>query len=95
MNNKKSICKCNIQGDILLLELKEEQIFPNIVIVKKAFNLDILKCYIFLFSKEGLRKNLGSYIILIIFLLYIILAIYFYLFGYNSLCNQINELLQN
>ena len=95
-NNKNSICKCKIQDEIiLLLKNNEENILSNIINEKSEINLSILKCYIFLFSKKGLNKNFGFYIFLIILIIYIILAIGFYLKGYDLLCNQINELLDN
>ena len=95
-NNKISICKCEVQGDIiLLLKNTEEKILSNIKNEKRKLNLNIMKCYQFLFLKGGLNKNIGFYINLIILILYIFLTIVFYLKGYDLLCNQINELLNN
>ena len=90
-NYKKSICKCQIQGDILQLK-NNENTTNKIINEKKLLNLNIMSCYKLLFSKNGLIKNIGNYIIFIITVIYIILTIYFYLKGYNLLSNKINEL---
>jgi len=91
---KKVLCQCSKSSDrIIISEINKTELlfmFPN---EKKSINLDILKCKKLLFSKNGLIKNLGSYIIIFIILLYIYSAIYFYLKGYDLLCNQINEIL--
>ena len=52
-----------------------------------------MKCYNLLFSKEGLIINFGNYIISFIILLYIGSAIFFYFKGYDLLCDEINEIL--
>lgn len=44
-----------------------------------------MKCYKTLFSKNGLINNIGSYILLIIFLFFIVSSIIFYLKGYNKI----------
>ena len=65
----------------------------NIDISKSITNLKVLTCYKLLFSKEGLIKNIGSYIFLLILILYLILAFLFYSKGFDYLCNHINEIL--
>ena len=49
-----------------------------------------MKCYKNIFSIDGLKKNIGSYIILFIILLLIISCIYFYCKGYKYIFNIIN-----
>ena len=51
-----------------------------------------MKCYKILFSKEGFIYNIGSYIILTIILIYILLTIFFYLKGYKSFKNEIRKI---
>ena len=93
-NNKKVICQCKLQNGISLLSQINNNNLLNSVINKKSLtNLNLMKCYKIIFSKEGLIKNIGSYIILLIIFLFIILAIAFYFKGYDYLCNQINEIL--
>ena len=94
IKTKKSICKCKIQGDIISFDkIYEEEKKRTIINVKRKTNLNIMKCYKNLFTKEGLLKNIGSYIFLIIIFLYIILSIAFYYKGYDFLCHQIDILL--
>ena len=45
-------------------------------------NIDIIKCYNTLFSKEGLLTNIGNYILLFSIILCIITSIIFYKCGY-------------
>ena len=51
-----------------------------------------MKCYYTLFSKNGIKYNIGSYIILFIILLFIISIIFFCKCGYHFLEEKINEL---
>ena len=93
-NKKMVICQCKIQGIISLLSKINNINLINYAINKKYLtNLNIMKCYKIVFSKEGLIKNFGNYLITSIIFIYIILAIAFYLKGYNFLCIQINEIL--
>ena len=91
--NKKSICLCEFQERILFSDINYEQLVNNFTIMERKTNFDILKCYKLLFLDKGLIKNAGSYIILLIIILYIISGIYFYLKGYDIICNQINDIL--
>ena len=93
-NKKKAICQCKVQNEIKFfsinyIELLEKD-FRN---YKRISNLDIMKCYYILFSLKGLVKNSGNYILISIIILYIISAIIFYVKEYNSLCIQINKIL--
>ena len=90
MINKTVICQCKIQNGITL---NDKKMLLNIDISKSITNLEVLTCYKLLFSKEGLIKNIGSYIFLLILILYIIFAFLFYSKGFDYLCNQINEIL--
>ena len=56
-------------------------------------NLEVLKCPHAAFCKEGLITNIGSYISLLIILLFIILCIIFYKKDFNKLKKQINNIL--
>ena len=93
--NKKSICLCEFQERILFSDINYEQLVHNFSIIERKTNFDILKCYKLLFLEKGLIKNAGNYIILLIIILYIISGIYFYLKGYDIICNQINDILNS
>ena len=94
--SKKVTCNCKIQDRIKLSsEFDTNDLFFKFDIKKKATNFELLKCYNLLFTKEGLMKNFGNYIILLVLVLYIGSAIFFYKIGYNLLLTQINNLLKN
>ena len=94
--NKKVTCNCKIQDRIKMSsEINTNDLLFKFDNKKRATNFEILKCYNFLFSKEGLAKNIGNYIILLVLLLYIGSAIFFYMKGYDLLLTQINDLLKN
>ena len=88
--NKNAICQCKIQNGITL---DDKRMLLNVDISKSITSLKVVKCYKLLFSKEGLIKNIGSYIFLLILILYLILAFLFYNKGFDYLCNHINEIL--
>ena len=91
--NKKVSCLCQIQNGLSLsTEINKNELLYNFFITKKSTNFDVLKCYKLLFSKRGLIQNIGSYIILVIIFINIILAIIFCLKEYTIICNHINDI---
>ena len=94
-SNKKVICKCEIKDRILISDINKENLLFKIVNNKRITNFNILKCCKLVFSIKGLSKNVGNYLIILIIILYIVSAIYFYFKGYNIICNQINEILND
>ena len=89
-DNKIVACQCKAKNgitlneDILLNKLKNSKIY---------LNLNVLKCVKLVFTKKGLFKNMGNYIILPIIILHLISIIYFYLKGFNLINNQIQALI--
>ena len=53
-----------------------------------------MKCINLLFSKEGLKRNIGSYILLIIIFLYIILVILFKTKEFSKLKKIIKDIVK-
>jgi len=93
-NNKTVKCLCQVQPGITLYkDINKQQIINSITNIKREINLNVMRCYNLLFSKEGLITNFGNYIISFIILLYIGFATFFYFKGYDLLCNEINEIL--
>ena len=93
---KKSFCKCQIQERISLLsEINKEELIYKFFLVKNITNFYVLKCFNLLFSKEGFAKNIGSYFIIFILLIYIISAIFVYVKGYSLFLEQINNILDS
>ena len=66
---KKAKCECNINDEMPtiqeVIENKKDLIF-SFLDIKNATNFLIMKCFHKLFTSEGLKKNIGSYIILMI-----------------------------
>ena len=60
--------------------------------IKSLINLNVMKCYSFLFTSEGLLFNIGSYILLAIIFLNIILLIVFIKKGYKNLFYKIYKI---
>ena len=92
--NKTVMCLCQFRSGIILNTYINKMQILNLIINKKnKLNLNVMKCFNLLFSKEGLISNFGNYILSLIILLYIGSALFFYFKGYDSLCNEINEIL--
>ena len=54
-----------------------------------------MKCVYTLLTKNGLIKNIGSYILFFTILLFLISAILFYKCGYNLLEDNINKIIES
>ena len=92
ITNKKAICICDMnkyqptitelsnQNDLFYYEFEEK----NGVVT--------MKCYKTLFTKEGLIRNIGSYILFFIILLFMASIILFYKCGYNLLEDKISKI---
>ena len=81
---KKVICDCKIKTLFNIYDkLDKKELFKKFSNYKKIFNIEVIKCYILLFSKNGLIFNLGNYIISFIIFFQIILSIIFFSKGYN------------
>ena len=91
-NNQKASCECGIKyQQIVISELVDEN---NIVTYNFTNKNDMItmKCYQTLFTKDGLIKNIGSYIMLFINALIITSGILFYKCGYYMLEENISEI---
>ena len=96
--NKYTLCDCEIKKEI---NIRDDYIFDKDKFIKsllfsdiKSFlNLDVMKCYYILFKKSGLIRNIGNYILLFSFFIYIITIIIFLSKGYKSIINQINNII--
>ena len=95
--SKKSqvICNCSIKDGISLSSKYNMSELIYKLPIKKSKIIDIFKCHKLLFSKDGLIKNIGNYIILLIIIIYIIFTFIFFLKEYTSICDQINQLLKS
>jgi len=99
-NTKKSICMCEIKSKIYsiseIMENKEEISNNfNIASDSTSSSINTMKCFNTLFSKYGLLKNLGNYILVIITILFFGSGIFFYKIGYNLIDNDMKEIMKN
>ena len=95
---KKALCECGIKTkQIVVSELinKTDLLSYNFTNVDQSSNMFAMKCYYTLFSKTGLLKNIGSYILLFTILLFLISIILFYKCGYNFLEDDIQEIMDS
>ena len=92
-NNKTASCECGVKlQQIVISEIVDEN---NVVTYNFTNKNDMItmKCYQTLFSKDGLIKNIGNYIMLFIVLLIMSSSILFYKCGYYFLEEKINEII--
>ena len=94
---KKAICDCGIKTKQLVIS----ELINNTDILSYNFenkggssNMITMKCYYTLFTKDGLLKNIGSYILLFTIVLFIISGILFYKCGYFTLEEDIKEIVE-
>jgi hypothetical protein len=92
---KKAKCECKIKNEIKIFSkiiIDKDLLFNNFIKLNSTMNLDIIKCYYIVFTYEGLIKNIGSYIIIAIILIFIVTVVLFFTVGYNKLFLQISQI---
>ena len=97
-DTKKASCECFIKIKVPLMseiEVNKNKFINDISNISNIINLDIVKCYKTLFTKEGLIKNIGSYILLSIIKINIIIILLFNIKGFKEIKNQINYIIKN
>ena len=60
------------------ININKTKLYENFINIKNIANLNILVCYKELFSKKGIIKNIGCYIIIPIIIFYFVCLIIFY-----------------
>ena len=97
-NTEKVTCQCLIKiqfpflSEIIIDKEKFKKSFSNLNI-KNFINLNILKCYKALFNKEGLIKNIGSYILLSVSFCYLVGCSLFFTKGFNIFINKMKNVI--
>jgi len=94
---KRALCNCKIKIKLPLIseiELNKNKLLYKLNI-KKSSNFKVIKCYKLFLTKNGILKNIGSYILLFIILSNIILLVLFYIKGYNKLYDIIKIIINN
>ena len=94
---KKVKCNCNIKIEMPFLseiEIDKKKLKQKFFDIKSNTNLELMKCYQALFSKNGLKANIGSYILFSIIFIYLILYNLFFLIEYDHIMNKINKIIE-
>ena len=86
-------CECPIKTEQNFYGIDPDKLLNKFKNVKQIINIMIVKCVKLVFSSDGLKKNIGSYIIIGITTVSIILTILFYKVGLVSFKNFINEII--
>ena len=94
---KKAKCECYTKVEINYISdiISDENILSNNFNVSEnsKTNLGAMKCVSLLFSKNGLIKNIGSYIIFFVLVLFSAAIFIFYKCGYQLIEDNIREIL--
>ena len=91
---KKANCSCNVKEPSLYYKniiIDKNKLFRNFMDINYIANIDFLLCYKILFTKNGLLKNVGSYILILIILFHFIFIFIFYIKSYPKIINIINN----
>ena len=92
---KSANCECGIKTkEFVISELinQTDALSHNFKSKKGSSNMVTMKCYYTLFTKDGLSRNIGSYILMIIIFLFIVLGVLFYKCGYPLLEEMIKQI---
>ena len=90
-----SKCQCEVKFKIPLINeiaIDKQKLIKKFKDINNIMNIKLLKCYKELFTSKGLKKNIGSYIILLIIFLNIICVILYIIKGFNFLLKIINAI---
>ena len=97
-HNKKVSCKCKPKKE---LEKNDNSYFDKYLLLHKFtdFNIDtnfyVIFCYYIFFTINGIKYNIGSYILIIIIIINIIGSILFYKKGIQEINNIIKNIIKN
>ena len=94
---KKALCSCKVKIQLPLISeisFDKSKLYDSFSRIKNFGNFKIMKCYKVLFTKEGMIKNIGCYIIFPIILLHFISIIIFYFKDYKDIQKIINDILE-
>ena len=97
-NTKKVVCECLIKINFPLIEeieINRDLFMKHLTNISTIMNLDIIKCYDIMFTKEGLIKNIGNYIFISIILINIVLFFLFIIKDFKKIQNLIIDLIRN
>ena len=85
-------CECPIKTGTNFYGIDPNKLLDKFKNVKSIINIMIVKCAKLVFSSDGLKKNIGSYTILVITSVSILLTMLFYKIGFSKFKNFINKI---
>ena len=95
--NKRSNCECEVKKtfkDLKNIEIDKDKLLNNFIDFKSTMNIDIILCINTLFNLDGIKNNIGSYIIMADIIIIIINCILFYVKGYKELFFKIKSIIK-
>ena len=91
-------CECKIKNKINFfsdIHIDKNKLIEQFINIKKISNIWVVKCYNLVFSKNGIITNIGSYVLLIILLINIILSILFCNKGHKLISEEMNKIIDS
>ena len=96
-DTKKASCECETKPKISLISeiIEDENILSNYFNDTDNYSSSIvaMKCVYTLFTKDGLLKNIGNYILITSIIIFVISSILFYKCGYHIIETEIKEII--
>ena len=92
----KALCSCDIKessSSFASMNINKDKLFGNFINIKNIANINILKCYNTLFSKNGIKRNIGSLIIFPIIISHFICILLFYTKNLNIIHDKIKDII--
>ena len=99
-DDKQSSCDCSIKNemdsisDIIDSSEQSSNNFNSEKSSSGSSNIISIKCTKTLFSKDGLKYNIASYILMVFVFQFLLSILFFKKSGYPYLCNQINNIIR-
>ena len=93
---QKAVCSCDIKNNISPMSsiyFNASQLLNSILDIKTIINLNVIKCYNDLFNINGIKNNIGFYIISPIVILHLLSVILFYTIDKKNVFNQIKDII--
>jgi len=97
-HTKKVLCECFIKINFPLISkigYNKDKFINDFTNISNIINLEVIKCYKIVFTKKGLIKNIGNYILISIIIINMILFLLFTKKGFKDLKNQIELIIKN
>ena len=91
---KKAECSCEIKTIFkYFYEIDKKKLVDSFINIKSITNIEVVKCYELLLSRDGLIYNTGSYILLVILIITIVSSIIFCVNGFKYFSQRIQKVI--